>query len=97
MVSSNILRMGIQKTPFQKTYKMQIGSQEFTLDFKGCYRQFDWPEISLVYDKSNKHLTIHDSYNVECATRIIKNTELTNISDSYSVTNTINFDTSNNT
>ena len=63
--------MGIQKTPYQKTYKLQEGSQEFTVDSKGCDRQFDWLEISLLYDKSDKHLTIFDSYNAECASRII--------------------------
>ena len=39
--------MGIQKTPYQKTYELQAGSQEFTVDFKGCDRQFDWFEMSL--------------------------------------------------
>ena len=47
--------MGIQKAPYQKTYELQTGSQEFTVDFKGCERQLDWLEISLVYDKSDKH------------------------------------------
>ena len=56
--SSKILRMGIQKSPYQKTHKMQVCSQELMVDFKGCDRQFDWLKISLVYDKSDKHLTI---------------------------------------
>ena len=43
--------MGIIKTPYQKTYEKQIGSQEFTVDFKESDRQFDWLEVSLVYDK----------------------------------------------
>ena len=47
MLSSNVLRMGIQKTPYRKTYELQAGSQEFTVDFRGCDRQFDWLEISL--------------------------------------------------
>ena len=72
MLSSKVLRMGIQKTPYQKTYELQAGSQEFTVDFKSCDRQFDWLQMSLLYDKSNKHLTIHDSYNAECAARMIK-------------------------
>ena len=71
MFSSNVLRMGIQKTPYQKTYEFQVGSQEFDVDFKGCERQFDWLEISVVYDKSNNHTTIYDSYNAECAARMI--------------------------
>ena len=41
MISLKVLRMGIQKTPYQKTYKMQSGSQELTVDFKGFNRQFD--------------------------------------------------------
>ena len=64
--------MGIQKTPYLKTYEMQLGCQDFTVDFMGANRQFDWIEISLVYDKSDKHLKIYDSYNAERATRLIK-------------------------
>ena len=71
MLSSKVL-MEIQKTPYQKTYKLQAGSQEFTMGFKGCDRQFDWLEISLLYDKSDKHLTIYDSYNAEYTARMIK-------------------------
>ena len=33
MLSSKVLRMGIQKTPYQKTYELQAGPQEFTVDF----------------------------------------------------------------
>ena len=51
ILSSKILLMGIQKTPYQKTYELQVGLQEFPLDFKGCEGQFDWTEISSVYDK----------------------------------------------
>ena len=61
-----------KKKTYQKTYELQAGSQEFTFDFKGCDRQFDWLKISLLYDKSNKHLTIYDSYNAECAAGMIK-------------------------
>ena len=54
MLSSKVLRMRKQKTPHQKTYKLQAGSQEFTVDFKGCDKQFDWIERSLLSD-SNKY------------------------------------------
>ena len=89
--------MGIQKTPFQQTYGLQARSQEFTVDFKGCNRQYDWLEISLLYDKSDKHLTIYYSYNAESPARMIKNVELSNISDAYSATNMMKFDISNDT
>ena len=35
----------------------------------GSYRQFDWLEISIVPDKSDKHSTIYDSYNRERISR----------------------------
>ena len=89
--------MGIQKIPNQKPYELQVGSQEFTVEFRGCKRQFYWLKISLVYDKSVKHTTIYDSYNAECAARMLKSIELGNILDDCSVTNTMKFDTSNNT
>ena len=92
-----VVRMEIQKTPFQKTYELQVGSQEIDMDFKGCKRQFDWLEISLVYDKSNKHMTIYDSCNADCAARMINNIELFNISDVHSATNTMKFDITNDT
>ena len=48
MLSSKVLRMGIQKTLHQKTNELPPGSQEFPVDFKGCNRHFDWLEISLL-------------------------------------------------
>ena len=71
MLSSKVLKMEIQKTPYQKTYELPAGSQEFTMDFKVCERQFDWLEISLLYDKSDEQLAIDHSYNAECAARMI--------------------------
>ena len=89
--------MRIQKTPYQKTYELQAGSQQLTVDFKGCNRQFDWLEKSLLYDISDKHLTIYDSYNVKYAARMIKKIELSNILDAYSSINMIKFDIPNDT
>ena len=65
MVSKKILRMGAQKTPIQKTYEIQKGSDSLNIEFLGANRQFDWIEISIVPDKSDKHKTIYDSYNRE--------------------------------
>ena len=44
-------------------------------------RQVDWIELSLVYDKSDKHTTIYDSYNVEIASKAIKSVKLTNFTE----------------
>ena len=46
--------------------------QSFTCTFKGVQKQFDWLEISIVYDKSFKHMTIYDSYDLELASNLIK-------------------------
>ena len=51
---------------------MESGPQKLMVDFMGCNRQFDWTEISLIYNESNKYLTLYDSYNVECAAQMIK-------------------------
>ena len=88
--------MGVQKTPYQKIYELQTGSQDFTVDFEGAYRQFDWIEISLVHDKSDKHLTPYDSYNAETAAKLIKTIEFANISNENSATNTLRYDLDNN-
>ena len=63
--------MSAQKTPIQKTYEINIGQDSINIDFLGANRQFDWLEMSLVFDKSNKHTTIYDSCNVELATKYV--------------------------
>ena len=95
LFSAKVLRMAEQKTPYLKTYELQTGRQDFSVDLIGANRQFDWIEISLVYDKSDKHLTIYDSYNAECAARMIKSLELRNNSEENSTTNTLRYDISN--
>ena len=72
MVSKKTLRIGAQKTPIQKTYEIQKGSDSINVDLLGANRQFDWIEIFIVPDKSDKHTTIYDSYNREMATQLIK-------------------------
>ena len=57
------------------------------IDFLRANRQFDWIELSLVYDKSEKHTTIYDRYNVELASKAIKLVRLTNFTEIYSLTN----------
>ena len=51
MVPKKILRMGAQKTPIQKTYEIQKGSDSLNIEFLGANRQFDWIEISIVPDE----------------------------------------------
>ena len=55
MVSKNVLHMGAQKTPIPKTYQINVGQDSINIEFLGSNRQFDWLEMPLVFDKSNKH------------------------------------------
>ena len=90
MVSKKISRMGAQKT-----YEIQKGLDSLNIEFLGANRQFDWIEISIVPDKSDKHKTIYDSYNREMAAQLIKSIKLTNFKELQSLTNEKKYDTDN--
>ena len=92
LVSESKLRTGIQKTPYQKSYELIAGAQSRTINFKNVLKQFSFLEISLVYDRSDKHLSIYDSYNAEVASTQIKSIKLQNASNTYSEFNTVKFD-----
>ena len=87
LVSKNIIRMGAQKTPIQKTYEIKTGSDSLNVEFSGTNRQFDWLEISIVNDRSDKRRTVYDSYNRELAAQTIKSLQLSNFTEIYSLTN----------
>ena len=87
--------MGAQKTLIQKTYEIQKGSDSLNVEFLGANRQFDWIEISIVPDKSDKHTTIYDSYNREMAAQLIKSLRLSNFTEIYSLTTKKKYDTDN--
>ena len=95
LFSARTLQMGVQKTPYQKTYELQTESQDFTVDFQGANRQFDWIEIYLIYDERDKHLLAYDSYNLEAAAKLIKTIQFANISNENSATNTLRYDLGN--
>ena len=42
-----------------------MGFGSINIEFLGADSQFDWLEISLVFDKSNRHTSLYDSYSVE--------------------------------
>ena len=84
-----------KKTPIQKTYEINTGSDSLNVEFLGSNRQFDWIEISIVPDKSDKHTTIYDSYNRELASQTIKTLQLTNFTEIYSLTNKKKYDINN--
>ena len=87
MVSKKILRMGVQKAPYKKTYQVASGFDLIKIDFLGSNRQFDLIEISLVFNKSGKHTSLYDSYNAELAAKYIRLVKLSNFTEIYSLTN----------
>ena len=59
-------------TPYPQSFEIKIGSQSLVVNFVGASRQFAFLELSLVSDKSDPHITIYDSYNLEISHQIIK-------------------------
>ena len=81
--SKRVLRTGIQKTPMQKTYEINVGSQSHVVDFTGASRQFSFIEIGLTFDKSEQHNNPYDSYNFELAATMIGSVQLENLNNRY--------------
>ena len=92
MVSNQVLRTGLKLFPYQKSYEIVAGGQSKTFTFTNAFKQFEFLEISLVFDKSDQHLNIYDSYNAEVAATNIKSIKLQNASNTYSEFNTVKFD-----
>ena len=92
MASKKILRVGAQRTPIQKIYGINTAQDSLNIDFFGANRQFDWIENSTVYDKSDKHTSIYDSYNAELAAKSVKQIILSNFTETYSLTNGKKYD-----
>ena len=74
------------RSPYQQLFEINKETQSFTCIFKGALRQFDWLEISVVYDKSYQHTTIYDSYDLELAAKLIQTIKFENTSTTYSLT-----------
>ena len=67
--------------------------QSFTIDFSGLNKKLSLLEVSLVYNKSDQHNMIFDSYNIELASTKTKLLKLETASNTYSVFNEAKFDT----
>ena len=94
--SEQALRMGVLPSPYQQEFEIATGTQSLTVTFKGAQRQFEWLEISVVYDKSYQHLTIYDSYDLELAAKLIKSVKFENTSTFYSLTVKLEYDVNKN-
>ena len=74
----NRIKPGIKPTPYQKCYEVNVGTQTNVAGFKGVNKQFSFLEISLVYDKSEQHNSVYDSYNAE-----FSSVQLENLNNKY--------------
>ena len=90
--SETALRQGVLPSPYQQLFEINTGTQSFTCTFKGAQRQFDWLEISIVYDNPYEHTTIYDSYDLELAAKLIQTIKFENTSTTYSITGKLFFD-----
>ena len=92
MISNQVLRTGIFLFPYQKSYELVVGAQSKTFTFHNVFKQFAFLEFSLIFDRSDQHLNMFDSYNAEVAATQIKSIKLQNASNTYSRYNDIKFD-----
>ena len=44
------LRTGVQSSPYQQSFEVNIGTQSVNVNFQGANREFAWTEISIVYN-----------------------------------------------
>ena len=83
--------MGVLPAPYQQLFEVNKGIQSLTVTFKGAQRQFEWLEISLVYEKSYQHLTIYDSYDLELAAKMIQSIKFENKTSTYCLTGKLEY------
>ena len=96
LVLSKLLKKGkISEDLTRETYEINKGADSLNVEFLMANRQFDWIEISIVLDKSDKYATIFDSYNRELAAQEIKTLKLSNFTEIYSLANEKKYDFSN--
>ena len=94
LLSEHVLRTGIKPMPYQKSFELVTGTESRIVNFQGANKQFSFLLISLVYDKSDQHKSIYESYNAELASTKIKSIKLENMSNTYSSFNSVKFDPS---
>ena len=79
----------------KKNKQKKIFQQNLKVIFRGLNKQIEWLEISLVFDKSDQHQTVYDSYDVELAAKYVQLLTLKNASTTYSLTGQLEYNVSN--
>ena len=93
--SRGTLRTGVISSPYQQSFEINTGTQSLKLNFRGLNKQIEWLEISLIFDKSDQHQTVYDSYDAEVAEKYVQLLALKNTSRTYSLTGQLEYNVSN--
>ena len=93
MQSEYVLWTRIKPTPHQNFFELVTSTESRVVEFTDANKQFSFFAILLVYDKSDQHGSIYDSYNVELASTKVRSITLKNASNTYSTFNSVKFDT----
>ena len=80
---------------YQQSFEINVLTQSLKVNFRGLNKQIEWLEISLVFDKSDQHQTVYDSYDVELATKYVQLLTLENVSRTYNLTGQLEYNVSN--
>ena len=89
------LRTGVILSPYQQSFEINVGTQSLKVNFRGLKKQTEWLEIYLVFDKSDQHQTVYDSYDAELAAKYVQLLALENASTTYSLTGQLEYNVSN--
>lgn len=76
----------MRKEHWYKKHEINTGHDSLNIDFLSVNRQFDWIELSIVYDKSDKHTSVYDNHDAELAAKTVKSIKLSNFTETYSLT-----------
>ena len=91
LTSRGALRIGVISSPYQQNFGINTGTQSLKVIFHGLNKQIEWLESFLVFDKSDQHQTVYDSFNVELAAKYVQLLALENASITYSLTGQLEY------
>ena len=93
--SRSALRTGVFLSPYQQSLEINLGTQSLKVNFRRLKKKTEWLKIYLVFDKSDQHQTVCDSYDAEVAAKYVQLLALENALTAYSLTGQLEYNVSN--
>ena len=90
-----MLRTGVFLSPYQQSLEINLGTQSLKVNFRRLKKKTEWLKIYLVFDKSDQHQTVCDSYDAEVAAKYVQLLALENALTAYSLTGQLEYNVSN--